>query len=448
MHSTSRRPGRRLSRVCRALAAVPALALAAGVVEGQTPAAPTPGLRLADVYQEVLAHNPRIGAARSVADAADAMVRSASLPPDPQLQFGLMNYGLPSFRPMAPLGMMQLQVMQMVPLPGKLSLAGAAARANRDAAREQSDGVAWGARRDAAAAFYDLYQTDQQLAVARRTLALLGDIQQTAQAMYRVGRASQADVLRAQVELARMTEDTLRLTARRTAGAARLDAVLDRDAGDSADSPVLPAFPAVAPARDSLIQLAERDRPSVRAQSDAVTAAERQRDLAARNRWPDLAVGVSVGQRTAGGAMRMGSLMVGAAIPVFAGSRQNRAVQSASAIQAARAADLRAARADTRADVIEAYADLTRARRLTALYRFTVLPQAEAAATSALASYRVGGVDFMTVLDDRMTVDRYARALHALESDEGNAWARLEALVARPLINANSTAALASGGVQ
>ncbi|HEX8726447.1 MAG TPA: TolC family protein [Gemmatimonadaceae bacterium] len=458
MHAITRRIARRARTAIGACGLIgsASAALVAGVPRtaaaqrdsAAATTATTPALRLGDAYTELASRNPRVDAARALAAAANATVRSASLPPDPQVQLGFMNYALPDLRPMAPLGMMQLQIMQMIPLPGKLGLAGDAAQARSDAAHDRADGTYWTARTGLTDAFYDLYRLDAQLGVARRTIALLGDIEQTAQAMYRVGEASQPDVLRAQVEIARMTEDTLRMIAMRSGAAARFNAQLDRTADSTLGAAVLPAFPDAAPSLDSLLALAMRDRPVVQAGRADVTAAERQREFAARNVWPDLAVGVQLGRRPGGVGNLMGSVMVGASIPVFVHARQGGARDAAAAMAEMSRADLRATEADTRAAVLSAYADLLRARRLTALYRNTVLPQAEAAATSALASYRVGHVDFMTVLDDRMTVNTYEQDLHQLESDEGKAWAQLEALVARPLINANSTAARASGGSQ
>ena len=71
-------------------------------------------------------------------------------------------------------------------------------------------------------AFYDLYATDRGLEVNRETLRLLRDIRSIAEAMYRVGEGRQADVLRAQVEIGRMAEDTIRmLTMRVGMGRAR-----------------------------------------------------------------------------------------------------------------------------------------------------------------------------------------------------------------------------------
>ena len=108
-------------------------------------------------------------------------------------------------------------------------------------------------------------------------------------------------------------------------------------------------------------------------------------------------------------------------------------------------ADVAVMRADTRGRMGEAYANLVRARNLAQLYRSTVLPQAEATVASALAAYRVGGVDFMTLLDDQMTVNRYRQELHALDAEQGKAWADLEMLTSRALIDSNRASAATRG---
>jgi outer membrane protein TolC len=184
-------------------------------------------------------------------------------------------------------------------------------------------------------------------------------------------------------------------------------------------------------------------------------AAQASAVLARRELVPDLQVGVQYAQRRAtmagtdamgaAGAERrterMGSLMIGASIPIFARDRQLQMRDEANAMQAMAESDVAAMRAATRGKIGEAYAELVRARGLTRLYRTTVLPQTDAAAASAMSAYRAGSVDFMTLLDDRMTVNKYRQELAVLEADEGKAWAELEMLVGRELINPNSAAA-------
>lgn len=420
--------------------------IAADGVGAQQPASPD-CLRLGELYAEVARANPRIAAASALASAARARVPGTRRPPDPQLQLGFMNYTLPGLAPMPTLGMSQLQLMQMLPLGGKLASAGRAADAQASATDERARDVAWETRRAAAMAFYDLYAVDGQLDVARETLRLLQDIERTAQSMYRVGDGRQADVLRAQVEIARMAEDTLRMGAMRATMVAKLNALLDRGAEVAIGRATLPRFPDTLPPRTALDSLATAERPMIRAGVEDVRAAEAAQRGAHEEIWPDLQVGVQYAQRggagapSAGGTERMGSLMLGASIPVFARDRQLRMREEAAAMTRMAQADLAALRAETRGKIGEAYASLERARSLAKLYRTAVLPQAEAAVGSALSAYRVGTVDFMTLLDDRMTVNRYRQELHTLDADEGKAWAELEMLVGRALFDPDRSSA-------
>jgi len=395
---------------------------------------------LGDLYAQVQRRNQRAAAARSLARAAQARISQATRPPDPQLQFGFMNYSLPSLQPMEQIGMTQLQLMQMLPLGGKLALAGRAAGAQASATAERAQDVAWDARSQTAMAFYDLYATDQSLGVARETLRLLHDIGSIAEAMYRVGEGRQTDVLRANVEIAKMAEDTLRMQAMRQSMTARLNAILDRETEAAFGTPLLPRFPDSVPVRSWLDSVAFNERPMVRAGIDEVRAAEASERLARKEIIPDLQVGVQYGQR--GGEMgstdRMGSLMLGISLPVFARERQFKMREEAGAMKQMAQADLAAMRAETRGRIGEAYAALARARTLARLYRTTVLPQAEATVSSALAAYRVGSVDFMTLLDDRMTVNKYRQDLYQLEAEEGKALAELEMLVGQQLLDPNA----------
>lgn len=398
-------------------------------------------MTLALVYERVDRANPRARAAAQLARAAEARVPGATRPPDPEIQLGLMNYSLPELTPDEELGMRQLQLMQMLPFPGKLAAAGRAARARADAAGARAVDVRWEERAQAAMAFYDVWAADERIAIARTSRRLLEDVATVAMAMYRVGDGRQSDVLRARVEIARMDEEIAKMEAMREAARARLAAAADAPGDSIAGVPVVPRFPDTLPSRDSLELLALAGRPMISAGEAEVRAASADARLARRERWPDLTVGVQYGVRPMGamGTDRMASLMVAAALPIFARSRQLRLAEEAAAMQAMADADLAGMRAETRARVTQAYAELASARRLAALFRTSVLPQADAAAASALASYRTGAVDFMTVLDNRMTANRYREELITLTAAEGRAWSELETLAGRPLVDASST---------
>jgi outer membrane protein TolC len=417
---------------------VVALATAGGLHGGTVAAqaaATGDSLLLAEVLALAEARNPRLKALQAAAEAVAYRQPEASTLPDPVLQLGVMNFGLPDFNTDMPSSMApSVQVMQMMPFPGKLSLRGDIAGYGTGMAEAGADEAWWDVRSRASSMFYDLYALDRRIEVMRSTFALLQDFQQVAKAMYVAGSGRQADVLRADVEVARMDAEIRTMEAMRTTMAARLNAMLDRPAVTEVPSPVLGELPLDVPERETLLTWAEETRPMLERGRLGVAQAGKRSDLAHRQIWPDFTVGFQYGQR--GGAMgteRMGSAMVGFSIPVHAGKRQYAARDEAQAMERLAEAELGSMEAEVDARIGELLAELDRARTLTALYQGEVIPEAHANVESAFSSYRVGSVDFMTLVDAQMTVNRYEGELYQLLGDYGKAMANLESAVGRPL---------------
>jgi cobalt-zinc-cadmium efflux system outer membrane protein len=414
------------------------LALAALLPSAQAAAQPGPAdtLTLPRAYAEAAAQSPMLRAERQRAEAVAARRRSAGLPPDPQVQFGIMNASLPGLRTDMPTSMApSIQVMQMVPFPGKLALAGRIAGRDVEIAAAGVSETAWMVRGRTAMAFYDVYQADRQLAVMGETLALLRTFEGVARSMYGAGTGRQADVLRAGVEASRMEADIARMRAMRAAAAARLNAALGRPAGTPIPSVAFSPQPGTVPPADTLRAWALEDGPGLLQQRLAVVRAQDQARLAGREIWPDVTVGFEYGQRRDSemGTERMGSFMVGFTVPVFARHRQYAMRREAAAMEQMAAAELQEAVIGVEARIAELTAELDRARTLIRLYRGQVLPQAEAAVQSALSSYRVGAVDFMTLVDAQMTVNGFRQEMFALLAEYGSAVAEMEMILGREL---------------
>lgn len=394
-----------------------------------------PPLTLADAYALAAEHNPMLQAAGWRTRAVAAMERSAALPPDPQVQLGVMNASLPGLRTDMPSSMApSVQVMQMIPFPGTLALRARIARQETGIAEADAAEAGWMVRARVAMAFFEIYRADRQLAVMRETLDLLRTFQAVARAMYGAGEGRQADVLRAGVEVGRMEAEVARMEAMRAGAAARLNAVLGRPAETPVPAVALPPLPAAVPHADTLRAWAAETRPVLARGRLGVAQAGSRLDLARREVWPDLSVGVQYGQREAEmGTERMGSVMLGFTLPVFARQRQLRMAEAAAAMRGMAAAELSADAAEVDARVAELAAELARARTLARMYRAEVLPQADAAVQSALASYRVGQVDFMTLVDAQMAANQYRQELYALLADYGVAVAEMEMAVGRTL---------------
>jgi outer membrane protein, heavy metal efflux system len=409
-----------------------AILLAVAPVQGLAQAAP---LTLAEAQAAALEHNPALRAARAAAEAVATRRAGAALPPDPELRLGVMNVSLPELRTDMPASMApSIQLMQMVPAPGKLRLAAEVADRETGMARSAADAVAWQLRARTAAAFLAVRQADGELAVLHEVRGWLGELEEVARATYAAGRGAQGDALRAGVEAARMDAEIARVEAGRAASAARLNAAMGRPAGTPVGPLARPPLPASLPEVEVLAAWAGEGSPRLEGARTGLERAGTLSALARRELWPDLAVGLEYGQRPgAMGTERMGSVMVGFSLPVFAGRRQLARRADAEAMRQVAAAELAEVEAETSAELIELVAELARARALLALLRTEILPLGEATLTAALASYRSGRADFMTVVEARSTLAGFERERHTLEAESGVLIATLEMVVGRAL---------------
>lgn len=379
------------------------LSLVAALVGGP---APTDTLRLAEAVALARASNPMLIAARLRADAAGERVAPAGALPDPRLDLGLMNRMVGDLgSTMDPMTMNQVQVTQMLPWPGKLGFgreraARLAAAAGLDA--DETERML-GAR--VQGVYYQLAYVDRAVVIMQGTRDLLRNFLAVSQTMYAVGDALQQDVLQAQVAVARMTEDIAVMQAERVALAARLNALLGRAASVAVGALELPAAVGAAFPVDSLMRRAEQNRPALGAARERTGAAQAAYRGARRELYPDLMVGVQYGARPR--YDNMASLMIGVSIPLWAGTKQLAMRREMQAMEAMAEADAQSLANETFAELVELAAMAERSRNLAELYASSILPQARAAVEGALAAYRVGRVNFMSLIENQMTVNRY-----------------------------------------
>jgi outer membrane protein TolC len=328
---------------------------------------------------------------------------------------------------MDPMTMNTIQLTQTLPWPGKLSFGQARARGLAEAGRLDADEAEAGLVASVKNAYYQIAYLDRALAVMVQTGALLRGFLQVATAMYSVGTGLQQDVLQAQVAVARMSEDITTATQDRLAMASRLNALLGRDATVPVGPLVLPVVRDTFPSVDSLMALAAARRPALAAARQRVAAAQAGYRAARRGLYPDVMVGISYGQRPR--YDNMVSLMVGVSLPVWAASRQLAERREAQAMEAEEEARQRDLYNETFARLAELRAQAERARNLSLLYAGSILPQARASVDAALASYRVGQVNFMSLVDNQMTVNRYAIESLRLLAEYQGARAQIEAFM-------------------
>jgi outer membrane protein, heavy metal efflux system len=278
------------------------------------------------------------------------------------------------------------------------------------------------------------------------------------EARYGVGTSTQQDVLRARVEATRLGETASALHEQRSAAVARLNALLDQPTGTPLATLAMPdaitraAVPALADAiRFSAATLGARagdsplrplaelqaaaivKSPALREQ-DAMIAAESARgELARKASLPDMDLALQYGQR-GGGLPDMVSATISLPIPIFKRGKQDQQVVESAAQLAALVAERRATENAIHADVARLVSEIEGERTRLALSVKAILPQSRAALASAAASYQVGRVELLTVLDDQATVFTYEMDYFRALSDFATRVAELERVVGEEVL--------------
>jgi outer membrane protein TolC len=349
------------------------------------------------------AQSPELSAMRQEAEAAAQRVGSAGALPDPVLRVELMNVNNdgtgapPSLLPWK-VGETRYTLMQSLPLWGKRELKREAASADARQADARSD-AAWAelaARIKVAYAEY--YRAVGSERLSHEVLGLMARLEQVSQARYAGGLAGQSDAIRAQLEQTAMRAELIALDGEKRQIKARLNALLARDSSAPlADPLALPAVPPVA-ARDaaSLVERARTRNPQIQAELARMAAAQKNRDLTQRNRYPDLTVGVSPSQM--GSRITSWGVMVEMNIPLQQDSRRSQEREAEAMVAAARS------RADgltqqLLGDLAVNLAGLDAARRTEALVKTQLLPQSELGLQSTLSAYENGKAEFSMLLE-------------------------------------------------
>ena len=389
---------------------------------------PVDTLRLDAALEMAREVNPMLQAARLRADMAAARISQAGALPDPQLSLGLMNRPAGDFgRTDQPMTMNNVQLTQRFPWPGKLGFAEDRAEHLAEAEALDAQDLERRLLARVKSLYYRLAYMDRALGVMDDTRNLLRDFLQVSSARYAVGSGLQQDVLQAQVAVAQMTEDITVMAEDRVAMAARLNALLGREATEPVAALQLPPPAAALPPAPQLMEMAVERRPGLQAARRRVQAAEAGYRAARRALYPDITVSLGYGQRPQFDDFV--TLMFGISIPIWAGSKQLPMRQEMKAMQSMEEARELDVYNETYAELTELRAQAERARNLAGLYGTSVLPQARSAVESSLSAYQVGEVDYMTLVSNEMTVNRYQIENLRLTAEYHQAVAQVEALV-------------------
>ncbi len=393
-------------------------------------------LALEQAVAQALAANPGLAAIAARAEALAEIPDQAEALPDPVLSLNIANLPLDSFS-FTQEGMTQFQIgiTQALPYPGKLALSSQLAGQQARAAGFDLKDRRLQLVRDVKTVWWNLFYLDRALNVIARNQVLLAQFVNVAETRYTVGRGLQQDILLAQLELSKLSDSAIRVQNMRDNEVARLNVLLDRPATatavlpDAVDESLQPLVSAAI-----LQQRAEASHPSLAAQTERMGAARSRVDLAKKEYAPDFKIGAVYGLRNGNnpdGSRRadLGSIRFSMNLPLYTGSKQDRAVDQRNAEWMQQKYRLQDQRNQVASQVQQAMTDYHRAGEQAQLFQQQIIPQARQTVDAMMAGYQVGKVDFLNLVRSQTTLYNYETQYWNALSAANQALARLVAAV-------------------
>jgi cobalt-zinc-cadmium efflux system outer membrane protein len=397
------------------IAAMSSAVLTSAAMAQPAPPVPSP-LGLADVVRIASERRDEIAAARARSLAAEQRPAVVSALEDPMISPSLDH--LPFMWGGADVS---VTIEQQIPLSGIRGHRRASALADVDRLRAGVNRTRLDVGTQAANAFLMLQEQRRVAALVNEQIGFARDVVQAANARYGGGTSPQADVLRAEVEVAR-----LQAVAKTLLGEVRgAEAMLNTSLALEADSPVpelVPlAFPGPIPAWTA-IKTSLTTRPELVAGRAEIARAEAD-VLVMRDMYrPMMTIRTGPAYTMTDGRGWMA--MVGISLPIWR-DKLRAGVAEAEAMRAMSEADVRAMTRMIEGEAAVAVNQLQAANDRQTALRNDVLPRARMVIEPAVAGYASGQLPLVSVIEAVQALWLVQSDLIAADTALGLAWTRL-----------------------
>ncbi len=391
-----------------------------------------PPLALSWVVEEATSRNPDIRASLNRWAASQEAIDGAKSLDDPRLGFQLRNAknpvqvedGWQRYRRMG-------SVSQKIPFPGKLRLRGEIASDISEMSKKDWEETIRIITALAKTAYYDLHYINKAIDINEGNRELLENFAKTAETRYRVGKAPQRDVLAAQVELAKIINDLQVLGEEKRTAETRINTLLNRDPEASLGRPEDYTPHKLTVNLEDVEALAVKSRPELKKFNLAVKRNKSVHKLAKKDLYfPDPVVGLHYMQSDS--VADSWRSQVGINVPWIWGKHRAKVRETRESVKAAQA-DYQAVQNAVLFEVKDFWIKTINAQSTARIYSENVIPLAGQSLKAALAEYKTGKIDFLTLIDsERTLLDAQLEYYKAITAFETNL-AELERAVGVPL---------------
>lgn len=396
-------------------------------------------LSVDEAVAAALESNPEIRAAVRRLSLAQMKTATARSLDDPMLM--MRDWDTPLRRPWD-LNQAQLMVslQQTFPSRQKRDLRAGVAGEDAEVAASELESSRQEVSAEVRKACADLMRNADETRLQERQSSLLKEALAVALAQYTTGKAPQADVLRAQMALTRLSEQLIELEEEGETARAQLNALMGRPPEEAIEIAGSYAVPAALPAIEELERTAIEHRPELAALRAQIVKSRDEGKLTRLAMKPDFTVGLGYMLMPTGSLARNAYMAeVSMNLPWLNRERHDGEAKQADAATGVSQAELDARASAVFLEIRQAQIEVLAAERRVKLYRDTLLPQAEASFKASTAAYQNNRAEFMSLIDAQNLLLDIQTASYKASAATDAGMAQLERAIGAPIANpANS----------
>jgi cobalt-zinc-cadmium efflux system outer membrane protein len=375
---------------------------------------------------EVLQNNPRLQAYRTRIQSSEARVPQATAWEDPQAAVEFFATPVTSANPFRDGMETDYSLQQTIPLFGQQSLMGDVAKANARMTEQSAAAIERNLIAEAKRGYAMLYSAQRRLVVNEENQRLLKQIIESARAKYSVGLTSQGDVLKVQVELAKLQNDRATLREEWTGTEAMMNALRSRPSNVPIGQVANTLPTEFKGTLEALLERSLADRPEIRAMRYEIQMNNAEVAVAKRMWFPELMLRGMYKDMKEG--TDQWAAMIGITIPLapWGIGKYSGKIEETELNVRSSELSLVDMQNMVRAEVSDAYAKVQSRWQQIERYQQTILPQSEQSLQSTLAGYQTDTVDFLSLLDTYRLVQMFKMEYYMVVGEYYGSLAALE----------------------
>jgi outer membrane protein TolC len=330
-------------------------------------------------------------------------------------------------------------IMQTFPWFGEIEARADAASAKAKAAQQRYESAKLRLFQQVKDAYYEFSYLATAIEIAKENLELLKHFEEVARAKYRTSEATHPDVIRSQIELAKLEDVLNSLNKLKEPTVAKLNSILNRQAGDDLGWPQKQKSVEIELIREDIITKIVRMNPGLSELDWQTESARAEVELAKKKFYPDIGVGVDwiqTGDARSPGVSDSGkdavALMFSINIPLWHDSYKAAERQARAKVRSyqQKKIDLRNKKIS---QALQFIYDIEDSNRKMDLYGNTLVSKARELIQSSESAYRAGTIDFLSLIDAQRMLLKYQLNYERAIIDNQQSIAELESLTGEQL---------------